>query len=496
MKSTILYKILDIILYSDYISAKEIAERSNISEKTVRNYLLYAQEVLTDFHVELISKPGSGYTLLGNQDQLLLLQHHLHKKIAENVKSLPAERVYYLLFKVLHNSYPIRMHQLESELYVSRSSLYQDIKKANIFLKDFDLELTVHHKKGIQLSEGEKRRRKALYQLLHFIHTNKITIIQNDFRQYIENAYSSNSTNKKILSILTKFEEKNNIVFAIDDKSYLRLMFYISIDRIKQGGHVSFSQHDKDKLQSFSFIRKLSDSKHTLESLFHIKIYDEEIYYLTSLFMTLKFTNTEIVNSSLVNKQAKQVIEKFASIIYSVYAINDKENFESGLFYHLSKILEKTAFYYDHYNPFCEQIKKDFHEPYALAANINPITKELCNVILPDDEIAYIAIHIASAIEKTLQPLRVLFLYEHRFSELKYACSLIEAHIAEVVIIEKIRYQDFIMQDTYEYNLIFTTFQLPPIKDTPIFLIPMIPSKNFISKLRNEVRNLFVKQRR
>ena len=113
-----------------------------------------------------------------------------------------------------------------------------------------------------------------------------------------------------------------------------------------------------------------------------------------------------------------------------------------------------------------------------MAQQIIPIVQNIAKISFPEDEVAYIAMHIASAIEQSLPPLKVLFLYEHRFSELKYSSSLIEAHIKEIEIIDKMKYQEY-QNNTQlpEHNILFTTF---PFNESlyPTFQIPMIPDKN------------------
>ena len=64
---------------------------------------------------------------------------------------------------------PLRMFQLEETLHISRSSLYADIRKAEQWLRTYQLSIS-HTRSGIQILQGEKRIRKALAQLVNELH--------------------------------------------------------------------------------------------------------------------------------------------------------------------------------------------------------------------------------------------------------------------------------------------------------------------------------------
>ena len=86
-------------------------------------------------------------------------------------------------------------------------------------------------------------------------------------------------------------------------------------------------------------------------------------------------------------------------------------------------------------------MKAKFPIPYQMASSMKEIVQDICGLQLPEDEISYITLHIAAALQYTLQPLEAVFLYEHRYSELIFSLRLLQTHIQEVKIQRVIRWQ-------------------------------------------------------
>lgn len=485
-------EILDALLHTTTLTADELAKKTSCSNKTIRTYLNDSIDFLEQFHIQLLAQPGKGYHLQYNHQSYIALSHYIKENMSRQTMINSSERVYYILYKLLRFSYPQRMSSLESTLYASRSSLYNDLKKVNIFLANYQLSLIIDRKTGISICEGEKRRRDALCTLMEKLHSEHISMFYEECNSFVKECFSNTATNRKIIALLTKFEIKNHIKIAKKDIESLRLKFYITIERIQQHATVTFNSDDKTRISEFSFIRKMDISISLLSSYFHITFSDEEVCYISSLFLTLKNTNTEIVNLPEVQEQTNTIIQRFSALIYETYCINDEKQFEYGLSYHLSNILEKSSFYYNHHNPLTKQIKEEFPIPYQLASQLLPIVAEVTDILLPEDEISYVALHIASAIEKSIPTLKAIFLYEHRFSELKFSLSLIEAHIKEVEILKKVRYQELASLQHISYQIIFSTFEIPPQEGVHIYVIPVIPDKQFITILRDSLRSLFI----
>lgn len=487
-------EILLLLLNHESLTADLIASALTISNKTVRNYLNQLDAELQPNHLVLIRKPGYGYYLEGALSDKLNLQYNLEKKINTAYGASSSERIYYILYQLLRFHGVLRISSLERALYASRSSIYHDIKKANAFLHKYDLIIQKDAKHAYQIKGNEENKRMALYSLVITMRKDIVHFYMEDLKAFLTLCFQNNHLNKKIKTLLQTFERKKEVKLALEDFEFLRLMFIITIDQIKQGNTLAFSNALEPRVNTLSMVQKIEDTQAVLYRTFHINFPQKEVYFLSSLFLKLKSTNLDFIQSEEIHEHSVTIVQEFAPIIYNKYPILNKIDFEKGLIYHISNLLKRNSFDYDFHNPLTDKIYSEFQIPYELAGYLIPILMRYCHIRNPEDEIAYISLHIAAALEHSLQPLHTLFLYEHRFSELKYSSSLIEAHISEIAIVKKCRYQEFLLYG-YEkpFSIIFTTFPYAS-RDFPVFQIPIIPDKNFINKLREAVRKLFINQ--
>jgi len=494
MKEQKLYEILSVLLSGSPVTADFIARKTNMSNKTVRNHLPQVKDILQKFNLTLVSKPGCGYYMEGDCMDRLRLQHYLENRKRKVRSYQPSERVYCILYQLLRFDHAVRLSQLERLLYVSQSSLYLDLKKCEDFLGRYNLSVINDRKKGLYLAGDENGRRKALYHLIKEIRNLEYPLYNEQINAFIQECYGNHFINKTTIQLLHKFETQKNVKLAVKDFEYLRLMYFISIDRIKHGKNIKFNNDYNQLIYSLSMIEKMNTSQSVLHDQFHVEFSEDEILYLSSLFLTLNNTSLDFIKNIKLEQQTKQIIQQFGPIVYQCLPIKKKSEFEEGLFHHILTILKKRDFELDYSNLLLKQIKEEFALPYHLAKKLLPIIEKDIGIAVPEEEAVYVAMHIASAIEQSLEPLRVLFLYEHRYSELKYSVSLIEAHIKEVIIVDKMRYQDYDEKNNNQsYSAIFTTF--PYHNDTiPVYQIPMIPNKSFINYLREDLRKKFVRQ--
>lgn len=494
MKNKLQFELIQLLVSYNLLTADQMATHLNISNKTVRSYLHKSISILESFNIELIRTPGVGYSLKGEKECILNLQNYLLDNIHKSNNLMKDDRIIFICYHLLKYDSPIYIRFLENKLFISRSSIYSDIEKVSILLKKYNLTVTPSRKHGIILNGSEIDKRNALYELINNCHNQSFYSFDNEINEYISSYYQSDSQTKKINQLIQKVEKSNHIKIAHSDIDYIVVMIQICINRIKNSQFINLNEEQKNYYRKICNQKYLENINNYFNQYFSVQLNEDEILYLTTLFFSLKNTLTETINTPLFFNQATAIVKEFSPFVYHLFPILDKSTFENGLIQHLTNYLEKSIISYDYQNPYTLQIKKEFGVPYTIAQNIIKIASKYTSCTFPDDEIAFIAIHIASAIEKSLQPLRVLFLYEHRFSELKFSSSLIEAHIKEINIIDKMKYQDYLLCEKLPvYDIIFTTFPLDNSLNVPIYRIPVIPNKQFIHELRELVRNYFIK---
>ncbi|MCR0288680.1 PRD domain-containing protein [[Clostridium] innocuum] len=489
MKPYLLYPVLEQLIVSPFCTTFQLAKQAGLSEKTVRTYLKQADALLAAFSLTLTRKPGCGITLSGSRENMMKLQTYLLDEKTRCPLILPRERVSYILYSLLRFSRPLRMFQLEETLHISRSSLYADIRKAEQWLRTYQLSIS-HTRSGIQILQGEKRIRKALAQLVNELHEARTITFHKPLNDFVEACFSDNTVKRNILLYIRQFEVCSFLQLNQADKEYVSVLYYIALDRISRGNHVHM--HSPNPLQKTALFQQLMHLRKEIEHHLQQTIPEEELSYALSVLLTSKNTNTGLLQTPEIQAACKEILRRFTPPIYARYPKIDSDTFEKRLFQHLSNVLEKSVYYYEYDNPLKDAMKAKFPIPYQMASSMKEIVQDICGLQLPEDEISYITLHIAAALQYTLQPLEAVFLYEHRYSELIFSLRLLQTHIQEVKIQRVIRWQEVSEPDSWmHYPVIFSTFPLTVPPSVHWYQIPMLPDQTFLQRLRDDIQSLF-----
>ncbi|GAB6099212.1 hypothetical protein JCM16358_10910 [Halanaerocella petrolearia] len=160
-------KILRILLSNEKpIIIKKLAKEFDVSARTVRSDLKKLEEWLKLRNINLIKKPRVGVWIEADSVQKAELERQLFKAQKNNDPLSPPRRQKYILKCLLETDKQYTMKLLAEELYVSRSTIYKDLKKVETWLSNYDLILERKRNCGIEVRGDEKNWRKAVADLL------------------------------------------------------------------------------------------------------------------------------------------------------------------------------------------------------------------------------------------------------------------------------------------------------------------------------------------
>lgn len=142
-------RILHLIRLLDWKNAPvpdaQLCEELNITSRTLRNDIRESKAELREHGIEIGSVHAVGYYLeILDEDRYY---QYINQKLKEEadrqlvIPIYPEERAEYLIRKFLTASDFIKMEDICDELYISRSTLTNDLKEVRERLKYFHLEL-------------------------------------------------------------------------------------------------------------------------------------------------------------------------------------------------------------------------------------------------------------------------------------------------------------------------------------------------------------------
>lgn len=437
-------QIIKILITCDCVKTiAAIAEEIKVSKKTVRNDLNSVQEYLNSNNLKLIKKTGVGLYIEGDENEKLKLLSSIKYYKAGNMKLTSNDRQLYILFQVLSQNKNVTIKSLRDELFISRPSVYNDLEKVKNWLANRDIEMDYSSKKGINIIAGEKRIRKAIFDL--FKKSNEYDEIvellesKNDLANYYSYAQKEDLIGidyVKVKEMLSSYNNNRNLLFTENGLNRLTIKFAIAIYRISSGKHVDMSQATIKELKRTSIYESLESLSKDLADTFSIEFTDAEIAYLVGNTIGSKTHYVEIdwTLDTEMFTLSKIVAQEIIEVTKQYYNIDFDESFLSGLMHHLKSVSNKIKYGLDFYNDFIEEIKLNYAYAFKIANETKSIFEEYFNYSIPIEEIGFIALHIASAIEKSKKPLNTCILYNSSYSEVKLMIEILKNNFNQLNI--------------------------------------------------------------
>ena len=478
-------KLIQMLLKKQPLTSSILANQLKVSVRTVKNYIY---QINKDYP-GTISSSHLGYSI--NKDYAYDVLRDLlgeQKEIPQSSK----ERIVYLLNILLksHQDEEFNVYDISEELYVSTSTIRNELKQVKRKLNKYDLEL---NSKGdyFKIEGIEKNKRKMLSAILYEesdIHFINLDTLQQSFENINIDLIKS--------IILQTFQECQ---YFVNDYSLSNLVLHLalSIERIRDDNHYIQNGHviNKDILE-YQLAKKVSDQ---LEKYFQISFSDAEIYEMTLLIASrassFNFENMTVATlEQFVGNECLELVYGLIDDIKSLYFIDlSHPEFLIRFTLHIHNLLIRSRNNYLGKNPLTKEIKTSYPLIYDMSVNIAKTIIEKTNITMNDDEIAFIAFHIGSILEiqKNLAyklPV-VIFCPNYYDLSLKLVES-INQYFSNDLVISHVFTKEKDLLTIQNIDLVITTVPLNVILEVPVFEINMFLSNQSRYKLDEKIKEI------
>ena len=338
--------IIKILLNSvEPVSSLALSQEIGCSTKTIQNEIKEVNKELKN--CEIVSIRGIGYTIEGNLDDIDIKNSDLYDY----------DRVEYIIKKIINISSTekdtIKLEDLADSMYVSLSTVKNDLKEVKKILNEYNLKISSKHKQGICIEASEE-------DIIKFIinYSNKVDNSLNikDFlnNNIIENLFSI----KKILLDTLSYEN-----MILTDNEFKNIVNYISIYLSRN----NTNQSDFIK----EYIKKYKSKKEKPISE------DEQL---------------------LIRKAIKEFCRDL-NIATSINLSHDKI-FEECLFNHICNLYKRADLGINQYEITAGEIKLKYPFAFELGKIAKKTIEKNLNMEISEDEVENIALHIGGALER------------------------------------------------------------------------------------------------
>ena len=338
--------IIKILLNSvEPVSSLALSQEIGCSTKTIQNEIKEVNKELKN--CEIVSIRGIGYKIEGNLDDIDIKNSDLYDY----------DRVEYIIKKIINISSTdkdtIKLEDLADSMYVSLSTVKNDLKEVKKILNEYNLKISSKHKQGICIEASEE-------DIIKFIinYSNKVDNSLNikDFlnNNIIENLFSI----KKILLDTLSYEN-----MILTDNEFKNIVNYISIYLSRN----NTNQSDFIK----EYIKKYKSKKEKPISE------DEQL---------------------LIRKAIKEFCRDL-NIATSINLSHDKI-FEECLFNHICNLYKRADLGINQHEITAGEIKLKYPFPFELGKIAKKTIEKNLNMEISEDEVENIALHIGGALER------------------------------------------------------------------------------------------------
>ena len=338
--------IIKILLNSvEPVSSLALSQEIGCSTKTIQNEIKEVNKELKN--CEIVSIRGIGYKIEGNLDDIDIKNSDLYDY----------DRVEYIIKKIINISSTdkdtIKLEDLADSMYVSLSTVKNDLKEVKKILNEYNLKISSKHKQGICIEASEE-------DIIKFIinYSNKVDNSLNikDFlnNNIIENLFSI----KKILLDTLSYEN-----MILTDNEFKNIVNYISIYLSRN----NTNQSDFIK----EYIKKYKSKKEKPISE------DEQL---------------------LIRKAIKEFCRDL-NIATSINLSHDKV-FEECLFNHICNLYKRADLGINQHEITAGEIKLKYPFPFELGKIAKKTIEKNLNMEISEDEVENIALHIGGALER------------------------------------------------------------------------------------------------
>ncbi len=461
---------------NDWVTASALANHFKVSTRTIRNYVSAINQ-----DKPIISASQNGYKLMTTESQ--------EGASSSQTQDTPSKRINMILKELIINTEGLDIFDLSEKIFVSTSTIENDIVIANGQIAPFHLKVKRRNDMLILVGE-ETAKRKLMSHIIsqeaspHFLSTIKVQKLFKD--------YNITQLKENVISIL----EKNNLLINEYSINSIILHLVITMDRIKNNKSIKQNLQTK-MLKGNSEITAAKDIADMIENKYGITFNEAERYYLVLLLSS----KTTLLNyqtltpdslTGFVDKHYIELTQKLLEKVHESYFIDLSDNeFIVKFTLHIRNLVFRAKNKQWSRNPLTYRLKDTYPLIYEISVFISNELQKMESIVIKEDEIAYIAFHIGAFFERKKE------------LETKILCAVVcpNYYDMQINLVQKIeaKFKDSIeiiqvtpeiddLLNTDKIEFIITTLPVKSLQIPTVFVHPYITKEDY-----EHIQNLLVK---
>ncbi len=401
------------------VTVAMISETMGVSSRTILRELPHVEQWMqqNDFH--FVRKPGVGLILEESVENKKLILELLEIECVRKSYTKD-ERRRRILGDLLYAQEPLKSYYFVSELGVSEGTLSSDLEEIERWLRTYGIRLIRRPGVGILLEGQESSYRQAIANLVYeSMDENRIMqVLHGEMQNEINNVAIQNKVfgmlDRAITSQVEEIlqESAKRLGLRYTDSAFVGLIIHISLALTRIANNEKIEM-EREKLQQlmllpeFSVAEEISDR---LKETFRVPVPLSEVGYITmhlssSSIWPADDRRARGIESMRLRQLVRQMIEQVEQELGVI--LHDSDRLFEDLVNHMSPALSRLSLGIALENPQAVSLEEEYPEILQATRNAcKVLCDELSLPVVPDSEIAYLAMHFGAAMERKMQSMK------------------------------------------------------------------------------------------
>lgn len=481
--------ILILLKYDDFITIDLIAEALKVSNRTIRNDLKILDSLLPDMGLSILKKTGMGILLEGKaSDKLKVYDTFKHTKIEQSIDT-PIDRHHYIILKLTTVKY-YRIFEFVDELFVSRATIHKDLVAIEEILEKFNITLERSNTLGLSLSGKERDIRNLMFDICASTGSSAFaSIIKNKEKacsgQFIYQGLDLTDDEINHFIAVSKIKYVSSFTnLSLEALSQIAILLLISLIRNQSGNEITFSNEFISELLEKPYIKESNFLLSNISKAYHLELYPSEVYYIQIHLLAYQL-NPDSINYDDIESFTLDLIQSWSK--YFNLPLDQDETLRKMLITHMIPVHTRILHEISVENDLMHEIHQRYPNTFKVVQDTIqtfPFWKDM-----RDEDIGFIALHLAAALERNKQTLKTLLVHGTSLGAQLLLKSKINNNLAEIEIVKEVNIAEFHNEMALDYDLIISTVQLST-NVKPNIIINNIITDNDIIRLKNYIMPL------
>lgn len=492
----------------EFRSAGYLAERLQVSDKTVLHDIKAIQKFLDPFHVTLIRKTGRGIYLpakaRGNQE----LINSLHfDRVDVQPLSVEARRGEITKRLLQMDQEELSIQSLSEEYYVSRASIVNDFKAIGKWGEKYHLNIEIK-RKGRRFEGQEKNIRHAIAAWLRENNPSKNTEITPSeylsFREDSRFVHTGFFNEEEIVlsgKMMEHLDEVSGCVISEPYYSYLRDHILICISRARRKHFITSGEEDQQitEPEKFQYAQELLDIVRK-----QWEISEQESYYLYKYLIssdigtrmcevTPGFAKHETGQKGIADIVARELSDCVARALQITIA--DDSALMKGLLCHIRPMLNRLKYDIHIQSSIIIDMRENYGELLGLCQSaLWCISQKYSLKEVSLNEVSYIAAYYQAMLETRRMGKKILVVSNSGYGTIQLLIAKLRQYFPNFEIIDVISMLQLEKRrDLNQIDLLISTMPLEGIP-CPYILVSAIMSEEDIRNIQDTISASWLEQ--